>query len=271
MGLMKWSVWLFPVFSVALGAYLFYDHFQNRGPLIELRFADAAGVEVQKTTLHYRGIVVGVVEAVVLADDGKEVLVMARLDREARDLAAEGSRFSIVQPQVDFGGVRGLETLFKGPYIRVERGHGGEQYSFKGSTTDQMDDLQAGLVSFTLHTNLAESLGSGDPVTYRGMKVGSIISVKLDSTAQGIDVQIGIEKRYLKLIRMNTVFWQAVAVQAKLGLFASEIKINSFESLLKSGIAFATPNEPGKLAPRHHRFDLQKDIPKDWVNWHPVL
>lgn len=271
--LMRGLVWLFPLFALVIAGYLFYDYLEKRGPLVQISFADAAGVEAQKTPLRFRGINVGVVESLVLTEDTKDVVIKARLNKEAEGLAVEGSRFVIVEPQVDFGGVRGLETLFKGPYIRIDQGKGGKQLTFRGTTGETAaEDTSLGSVTYILKTDQAESLGPGDPVTFRGIKIGSVVSTKVDSTAQMVELHLSIERKYVKLIRTNSVFWQKVGVQAKLGLFASELKINSLESLLKSGIGVSTPNgEPGKIANAFSKFDLMKSPPKDWEKWSPKL
>ncbi len=105
---MLWVIWMFPSFAVVMTGYIFYDYFEKRGPLVKIHFADAAGVEVQKTILRFRGITVGRVEKIVLSADTKEVVVEARLNREAHHLAVEGTSFGIVEPEVGFEGIRGL-------------------------------------------------------------------------------------------------------------------------------------------------------------------
>jgi paraquat-inducible protein B len=84
-------------------------------------------------------------------------------------------------------------------------------------------------------------------------------------------VQINIENKYGRLIRTNTVFWRKVAVQAKLGLFNSELKINSLDSILHGGIDFSTPEPVGPIAKARTRFGLEQAPPKDSSNWNPIL
>lgn len=264
------AVWLFPLFAVGITAFLIFDYYQKRGPLITLHFSDASAVEAQKTPLRFRGVNVGKVEEVVLAEDTKGIVVKARLNREAGHLAVEGTKFWIVQPQVDFEGIRGLETLFKGPYIRIEQGSGEPKTEFNGLTLDEKDS-PSGTMAYTLTSPLADSVDVGDPVNFRGVKVGSVTSVKLDGKGQGVDIQINIEKRYAKFVHKNTAFWRKVAVHAKMGLLGGEVKVNSFETLLKGGIDMATPNNPTGVAEAKTKFVLQENPPKDWISWNPSL
>src|SRR5688572_14553284 len=97
----NWGVWIFPLIAIGMAVYLFYDEHRNNGPLIRIKFSDVAGVEPQKTLLRYRGVEVGHITEVRLANEGKEVHALARMRREASHLAVEGTRFRIIEPQVD--------------------------------------------------------------------------------------------------------------------------------------------------------------------------
>ncbi len=265
------AIWMFPCLAAILCGWLAFDYYQRLGPMIKITFPDASNVEAQKTPLRFRGITVGRVEKVVLSPTTKEVVVSARLSREAKKLAVEGAQFWIVQPQVDFEGIRGLETIFRGSYIRIEAGKGEPRLAFQGKTGDDVNDTTAGTITYILRSRITESINPGDSVTYRGLKVGAVSGVRLDRASQWVEIQVSIERQYGKLIRNNTVFWKKVGVQAKLGLFKSELKISSLESLIKGGIAFATPNEAEPRAKSYSRFILESGPPKDWEAWIPKL
>ncbi len=263
-----WMVWVFPIIAAVIAGWLFFDYWRHRGPLIKIIFNDASTVEEQKTPLRYLGINVGMVENVILSKNGKEVTVFARLTNNAKNLAASGTKFWIVKPQVDFEGVRGLETIFRGSYIRVEPGGGKPATEFQGDSGSDNNDLT---VTYKLRTPQSDSISVGDSVTFRGLKVGMVSSVDLGPKSQLVEVQIAIEKQYAKLIRTNSIFWRKVGLQANLGLFKSEIKINSLESLMKGGIALAVPDAPGKRAPAKSVFALESAPPKDFEKWNPEL
>ncbi|MDB5036548.1 MAG: pqiB [Bacteriovoracaceae bacterium] len=269
--LTKWVVWLFPALALIATGTLFYEYLLHRGPLIQIRFTEAPGLEPEKTGLRYRGVLVGRVESVALAENGKGVVVFARLDREAKDLAVEGTQFSIVQPQVDFQGVRGLETIFRGPYIRISQGKGAPTEEFLGRIEGDGDESSKAFVNYYLQAPFVNSIRVGDSLFYRGMKIGTLISMGLSATGQRVDMQIQIEKKYVRVIRTNTVFWQKTAVEAKLGLFGSKVKIGSLESLLKGGINLSTPNNPGKIADAESHFDLLTSPPNEVEKWSPRL
>lgn len=265
------SLWIFPACALFITGYLLYDFYSEQGPLIQIVFDEAAAVEPQRTLLRYRGVAVGRVENVTLTPDSQKVTVSARLTKDAKNLAVEGSRFWIIQPQVGFDGIRGLETIIKGPYIRVEVGKGAPARKFSGFIGDPELGASQIVKSFVLKTREVKSIDEGDAITYRGLRVGKVSKVELAEKGQGIDVHINIERRYAKLVREKTVFWVKTAVDAKIGLLGADIKINSLDTLMRGGIALAVPNVTGDIVPAKHVFAIQDTPPKDWISWSPEL
>src|SRR6185312_14967928 len=90
-----WYIWFFPVIALAISAYFMYDYFSERGPLIHIAFEDAGGVQVDKTTLRFRGVTFGTVRAVSVSDNHKEVIVSVELSKEGQSFAVKGSRFAL--------------------------------------------------------------------------------------------------------------------------------------------------------------------------------
>ncbi|WP_413289197.1 MlaD family protein [Bdellovibrio sp. HCB337] len=270
----NWYVWLFPVFAILISIWLFMGYLEQRGPDITIRFEDAASLRAEKTRIRYRGVVVGTVQKITISEDHKNVIVHATLQRDSANFAVEGSRFWIVTPKMDIQGVRGLETLFEGPYISVLPGtsKAKTKTAFIGQATrGTEDDAFENTTPYYLESPYVESISAGDPVTFRGLTVGTVSRVTLTKTSQMVSIQINIEHKYTKLIRTNTVFWRKIGVQAKLGLFSSDVKIESLESLLRGGIDLFTPEPAGPMAKARSRFALSASPPKGWETWNPAL
>jgi paraquat-inducible protein B len=86
-----------------------------------------------------------------------------------------------------------------------------------------------------------------------------------------VRVSLKIQPRYERFVRDNSDFWKAGGVRAKLGLFNAQVSVDSMESLLKGGVAFGTPDKPGKKVDQGHAFALQNTEPKDANAWSPSL
>ncbi|MFN3455887.1 MAG: MCE family protein, partial [Pseudobdellovibrio sp.] len=81
----------------------------------------------------------------------------------------------------------------------------------------------------------------------------------------------GIESKYSKLIRTNTLFWRKEAIKADIGLLGADISVGSLEQIMKGGIELATPNEMGELAKAGAEFTLSEEAPKEVKQWNPKL
>lgn len=269
----SWYLWLFPLFAVALSSWLFWGYYQERGPMIRISFEDASGIQPEKTQVRFRGVRVGTVENVTISEDTKDAIVEVRLRKEAENFAVEGSKFSLILPKVDFQGISGLETLFEGTYITVLPGspNGELKTDFKAQATIASTENMDETTPYVLETPDGESINSGDLVSYRGLKIGSVTKVNLSKNGQRVLVQINVEHRYRRLIRTNTVFWKKAGVHAKLGLFNSELTINSMETILHGGIDLQTPDEAGAIAKAWTHFYLEQTPPKEAEKWNPTL
>jgi len=265
-----WYLWLFPAVAIAISGWYLYDYLAQTGPRIRIHFEDAESIQPEKTTIRFRGVSIGTVQDVHISEDQKEVIAEVILRQDAKDFAVAGSRFFLVKPKVNFQGVSGLETLIEGTYISVVPGSGAAKADFKAQSTavnETADDMS----SFIIETPSAESISAGDSITFRGLRVGNVAKLHFPKGAQTVNVQINIENRYAYLIRDNTAFWRKVGIQAKLGLFGSEIKVNSMDSIMNGGIEFSTPTQAAARAKAMRKFTLLAAAPKDVAKWSPVL
>jgi paraquat-inducible protein B len=268
-----WYLWLFPVIAGFICVWLAKSYYDQRGPNIRILFDDGSSIQAGKTKVRYRGVTIGSVEKVVLTEDGKDVAAVVTLQKENENFAVAGSKFWVVTPKVSFQGISGLETLIEGTYIAVAPGNPNGEFKdeFKGKLNSESSESLEDTVPYFLDMPNADSMNDGDSVFYRGLKVGSVSKVMLAKNSQSVLVQINIQNRYTKLIRTNTIFWQKRAVQAKLGLFNSELKISSMDALLHGGIDLWVPDPPGPIAKHSMHFALLGNPPDGWDKWNPQL
>jgi paraquat-inducible protein B len=267
-----WYIWLFPVVALLISSWLLYDYSRQQGPRIRISFDDAASIQVEKTKVRFRGVAIGTVKDITISEDQRSVVAEVLLRKDAEQFAVEGSKFSLVTPKVGFQGISGLETLFEGTYIALLPGptEAKAKYDFKAqanSATDTLDDTS----SYMVETESAESIGPGASVSFRGVKVGTVTKLHFLKGSQMVAIQLNLDNKYVKLVRTNTIFWRKVGIQAKLGIFGSDIKVNSMDSIMNGGIEFATPSQAGPVAKSQQKFTLAPIAPKDLAKWNPFL
>ena len=117
-------IWILPIIAAVLGGWLIYKSFVNAPITVTIEFDNAAGIEIGKTKISYKGMHFGIVEDIHMNRDMNGVIVVAELDKEAKPLLKEGTSFWLVSPQVSISGVSGLETIISGKYIKLRPGTG---------------------------------------------------------------------------------------------------------------------------------------------------
>jgi paraquat-inducible protein B len=264
-------VWLVPLIAAVVAGYFTYSRMQEFGPTITITFRDGTGLKPGQSEIRYRGVTVGDVSTVHLSHDLDDVVVSARVRREAAAIAREGSVFWVVRPEVGIETVRGLTTVITGPYIEVMPGSGGPKTEFAG-----VDRPSPALGRRGLQVTLAAAqLSATRPravVYYRGIEVGLVTATALSRDATTAHVRLLIEPRYARLVRIGSRFWTASGVEVNLSLFKGlEINVDSLRSLIAGGIVFATPSSDGPPAKEDTVFVLHDKPEKEWLGWAPKI
>lgn len=267
-------VWIVPLVALAVGAWMVWREFRQRGPEITIEFVNGAGVEPRQTTLEHQGVAVGTVTGLDLKPDLSGVIVTLRLNKSAAGLARAGAQFWIVHPEIGFSGVRGLDTLFTGARLNVRPGPGPPATHFRGlEKSPPLENLEEGR-AYLLHAERLGALSPGAPVFYREVKVGVVETSRLDDDASGVLVRIRVRPPYVNLVRTNTRFWNAGGLSFRMSLLGAELRSPSLESLFVGGVAFATPDtgrELAPVAPDGTLFTLHGEPEKDWLKWQPRI
>jgi paraquat-inducible protein B len=265
-------VWVVPLVAAIVAGYLIYDRVRQSGPVITIRFKDGSGVRPGQTPIKYRGVPVGEVLSVELSEDQRTVEVKARLKHNAAPIARAGAVFWIVRPEVGIGTISGLSTVITGPEIQALPGSGEQKLQFAG-----LESAPAALEMQGLRIVLrAAHLGAmqrNSPVYYRGIEVGVVQDIDLSRDATTAEIHVIIKQRYARLVRTDTVFWNASGASLNAGLFRGlEFKVESLKALAAGGVAFASagdanarPAKPGAV------FTLYPEPRKEWLDWAPQI
>jgi paraquat-inducible protein B len=262
-------VWVIPVAALAVAGYLVFQHMRSLGPEITIRFDDASGVRIGQTPINYRGVQIGEVTGIELAQDRKQAVVKARLHRSAAPLAAEGAQFWIVRPQLGWGsGITGLNTVLSGPEIQVLPGRGEKRAAqFDGLDSAPVAAGEGGL-RLVLRAERPKGVRVNTPVQYRGVEVGLVHRIELAPNSTSADLHILVRSPYAALVREGSAFWNTSGVTASGGILKGiELELESLRTLFTGSIEFATPSEKAPRAKPGTVFFLH-DKPKDeWLNW----
>jgi paraquat-inducible protein B len=248
-------IWLLPLGALGLVGYLLYTLVVERGPTISITFETAEGLEAGQTPVKYRDVTLGVVERIELADGFKRVVAKVRMDAHAKPLLTEHARFWVVRPRLS-GGLSalqsGLETLVSGAYVAIDPGSrdGAKQEThFKGLEKPPSTRSDEPGHVFYLSSDTLGGLGEGSPIRYRDVSVGELLSYELDPASGQFSLRIFVRAPYDAHVVAGTRFWNESGLRVDNGAQGLKVQVDSVESLIAGGIAFASPSDAAHAAP----------------------
>lgn len=236
------KIWLVPIVALGIGIWMAYFQLSNQGPLITITFSATEGLEAGKTKIKTRFVDVGTVTAIRLDVDSSRVIVTARMNVDAEHLLREDTNMWIVTPRVSISGVSGLSTILSGPYIELAPGmSGNSQYDFEGLDEPPITPAGTPGLHVTLNSQDEFAYGEGDPIVYKGLKVGQIEDVYFNIEERTVYYNAFIKAPYHELITTTTRFWDTSGVRLDLKADGLSFHTGSIETLLTNGVAFGIP------------------------------
>ena len=256
-----------------------------------LSTADEPGLRIALHTDHlggidagspvfFRDIHVGDVLGYELSKDGRTVDVQLVISSSHPSLVRKNSRFwnaGGVELSLGSGGLdiktESLRSILAGGVAFDSPGgsdpaENGEVFWLHGSYADVRTTAQShGGMRLVLETGSLGGVAAGNPVYYREVPVGSVVSHELSKDGSKVRINVNIQRKYASLVRSNSVFWNAGGISASLGLTGLHIHAESLKALLSGGVAFATPPKPGHPVSDGSVFRLHPEAKGDWQKW----
>lgn len=254
-------IWIVPIVAALVGLTLVVKTVLDRGPTIEISFRTAEGLVAGKTKVKYKEVDIGIVTAITLAEDRSRVITTVQLQKEAKSITADDTRFWVIRPRLEAAGISGLGTLLSGAYIRADAGVSEDtSKTFTGLEVAPIVTRDASGRQFVLHASNIGSLDIGSPIYYRRIKVGQLAAYTLDTDGKGLTLSIFINTPYEKFVGSNTRFWHASGIDVEANASGFKLRTQSLTSVVVGGIALAAPDDdPGAEAIENASFTLADD------------
>jgi paraquat-inducible protein B len=269
-----WSwFWVLPIIALAVASMLWWRASSGGHGGITVLLHDGYGLKTGDE-VRYRGIQVGTVDSLELAKSGTDIIAKLVVSDTAVDCMRKGSFFWVARPQLGLGRVSGMDTLVGARYLAVEPGTGERWKDFVALDEPPITDaFEAGGIDVIVQSSQRGSLRPGAPVLFRQIEVGSVISVGLSSDASAVEARLHIREPYTHVLRSGSVFWDAGGIDISAGLLSGlKVNVDSLETLTAGGVGFATPEKNmGKPVLNGHRFALEPQAEKHWLEWKPNL
>jgi paraquat-inducible protein B len=232
-------VWILPTVVVLAGAFVVIHEKLAQGTTIEIRFLNAEGLEANKTKIRYKEVDIGEVKAIRVAEDRKQVIVTADIQRNAKAYLVADTRFWVVRPRVSGAGISGLGTLVSGAYISVDVGNSeNRREDFVGLEVPPVLTSDLPGREFILHAEDLGSLDIGSEVFYRHISAGQVVAYTLDPGGAAVTIKVFINAPFDNYVTGATRFWQASGIDMSLNASGVRLRTESLASILEGGVAF---------------------------------
>jgi paraquat-inducible protein B len=207
-------IWLVPLVTVLIGAWLAWDTFSKRGPTITIEFASAGGLTPGQSQLKFKDVSLGTVKSVDIAPDLSKVIVMVETTHEAKALLTDKTIFWVVKPQVFAGRLSGLDTLLSGSYIGMmpSTEKGKSKRHFIGNPDPPILETAVPGTTFKLETKSIGSISLGSPIFYRDIEVGTVLGWDLGDMARHVTIHAFIQAPFDQYVHDDSLFWDASGI-----------------------------------------------------------
>jgi paraquat-inducible protein B len=251
--LAKWSpwIWVVPALAIFVVGWMIVRYGFSGGD-ITVRFAEARGLD-RYSPVRFRGAKVGSVQKITIDKNLGEVVVSISMDTSMRHALNKGTRFWIVEPGLEGGGLGGI---LSGTYVGIAPGQGEAVSEFAGQEYPPVLDAPEPGRKFLLEGPGAGSIAVGAPVQYQGIRVGRVLGSAYDEKRGTTSVHVFVVHRFADRVRTGSRFWRG-GLSVSLSGGGLSLGDASLSSLLNSPISFYTPDVlAGSPAPEGTRFQL---------------
>jgi len=253
--LARWSpwIWIVPAIAIFIAGYLVVRYGFFGGGNITVRFADARGLD-RYSPVRFRGAKVGTVQKITIDNELKQVVVGIQIDASMNQALRTGTRFWIVEPGLEGGGLSGL---LGGTYVGIAPGPGKSASTFQGQEFAPVLTQPGPGRTYILESSGLQPVAVGAPVQFHGIRAGQILGAEYDEAHGVTDVHAFVVERFMNHVTQNTRFWRAGSLDLTMSGGGISLTGASLASILSSPIEFTAPDVlPGAPVASGTHFDL---------------
>ncbi len=233
-------VWAIPLAALLVVAYLGVTAIANRGVDVVVTFKTSGGARAGDTPVVYKGVTVGRVAKIRIAENARDVEMTLRLERRIRPGLREGAKFWLIGAEPDLTDLSSLRAVVSGVSIGMSPGAGApkRQFAGLGEPPAVPPDTPGALYSLEGQEIGSTRIGSG--VYYHGLQVGRVTRLMVLGP-QRLRLVIFINAPYDQLVRPESLFFIARAADVTLTAGHLGASLGPGSSIITGGIEFDTP------------------------------
>ncbi len=238
-------IWLLPMAALLFAAWMLWQAYTDRGPLVTIILDSAGGVTAGETRILSNDVSVGIVESVRLAEDLRSVIVEARMNPNVAPYIDTDTQFWVVNARINTTEISGLGTLLSGVYIEVDwdDSPGTREDEFVALTEPPLTPRGTPGMRITLDAEEAGYIYVGSPVFHRQIEVGRVERRRLSPDGLKVLFDVFVEAPFHRFVYEETRFFGVSGVEANINADGATVRVESMAALFTGGVAFETDPE----------------------------
>ncbi|RQW63550.1 PqiB family protein [Vibrio viridaestus] len=215
--------------------------------------------------IRYRGLSVGAVSHIEIADEGVNIHIY--INNKYKYLVRSENRFyinTVASAKLTNNGVNvsipPVSDLISGGIGFISEGNDKSRRIYRLYSSEEAANLaketEQGTQRLTLLADSLPAISESSPVIYHNIKVGRVEKYELGD--KGVVITLLIENKYSHLINSTTVFWGTSGLEVDASVNGISLKSKPVESILKGGIEFTSIN--GIKNKSNNRYILFKSL-----------
>ncbi|MBO2565513.1 PqiB family protein [Shewanella algae] len=182
----------------------------------------------------YRGLPIGEIEEIVLADDG--VALHARLDAPYSSLLTGTAQFWREGAELSLSGIKHPGRLLSGDAIAFLPGTGEAQTRY--ALAEQAPDLsKAKALKITLRADENPGISPDAELRYKKIAIGKVTSVALSQDFNSVEYQAEVLPEFAPLLTQGSDFIAEAALDFNASLDGVSLKSGDFTTLTKGSVS----------------------------------
>lgn len=223
---------------------------------ITLKAQAAYNLEPGLSSVYYDGNEAGKVIDVAYVPEAEETVIKIQLRDPFRAMANSEAYFRVVRPQIGFDGVKGLEAIARGAFITFETRDRRAAPMEHFTLHEQPRPKTGRRIAFTI--DATRGVREGTAIYYRDIRVGAVTALRLQDDTNALRADAVIEKRYAHFLNDSSMFYVRQAMESKISVSESYLRMGSLQQIVEGGIAFETPDMAA--AATRHTYRLYEDF-----------
>ena len=193
----------------------------------------------ERAGILFKGHGIGRIDTIRYDSDSQLFIAKATINPAFNDLITESARFWVEKTSVSFSKIENLSNLITGDYINFSHGDNYQQESLQTEfviKTEQPTDKDNGL-SVELVADNANGLNDGAPISYKGLNIGKVSTIKLTEDNNNIKATLNIDEKFSYLVNKKSKFHLLSGVNVKASLKGVEVNSKPLQNIIQGGIA----------------------------------